>query len=93
MAENWSDGNFESQTPAAPRGFPSNVPEWEIPPEFEWIQRNARSARERRLDYNKSITPFTPIMDKRQPGLGKKNIDNDIYLRRQDEENRKACRF
>ena len=76
-----------------PRGFPSKIPEFEKQPEFEWIQRGARTPKERRLDYRRTITSnLTSLRDNRRPGLGKRDIDQDIYLRRQDEECRMACR-
>ena len=68
------------------------MPEFPVQPEFEWIQRGAHPPRDRRIDYRRSVTALTPLEVHRKPGLGKKNIDQDIYLRRQDEENRRACR-
>ena len=92
LAENWSDGDFESEVPNAPRGFPSHIPQFENQPEFEWIQRNAKTPRDRRLDFLRSITPLTSLTENRRPGLGRKDIDPDIYLRRQDEESRRIGR-
>ena len=92
LAEHWSDGDVETQASSAPRGFPPIVPLFEEQPDFEWTQRGAKTPRERRLDYERSRTTFTSLRDHRQPGMGKRDISQDIYLRRQDEEYRKACR-
>ena len=93
LAENWSDGEPNTIAPTAPRGFPLQVPSVETPPEFEWIQRGADSAKQRRLDYERSIPAMTPLISNRRPGLGKHDIDQEIYSRRQDEENRHTSRI
>ena len=94
MAENWSEGEIDSIAPSTPRGFPLQVPIKEEQPEFVWIQRGARTAKERRLDYRSTISSLTSLTAHRRPGLGRgKDIDQDIYLRRQDEEIRHSSRL
>ena len=93
MAERWSDGDVDSVAPSAPRGFPSHVPEPQVVPEFEWRNRNADSVAHRRSDYQRSLPPMTSLTAHRRPGYSRgQDIDQDIYLKRQDEENRRTCR-
>ena len=93
LAEKWSDGEIDSIAPPTPRGFPNDVPVKIEQPDFTWIQRGARSAQERRQDYERSIPRLTSIIDKRRPGFDKgRDIEQDVYLRRQDEEIRKSSR-
>ena len=94
MAEHWSEGDIRPVAPAAPRGFPTDAPVKIDQPDFTWIQRGARSARERRLDYLKTRSRFTTLLDKRRPGMDRgRDIDQDVYLRRQDEEIRYSSRL
>lgn len=92
LAENWSDGEPNTVAPTAPRGFPIKPPQLENQPEFEWIHRGTDSARQRRLEYQRSIPALTPLITNRRPGMGKRDIDQEIYSRRQDEENRHTSR-
>ena len=95
LAEHWSDGELSSVAPPTPRGFPTQVPQFENQPEFEWVQRGARTPAARRNDYqtSRNSSTFTSLVANRRPGFGKKDIEQDVYLRRQDEENRTICRY
>ena len=91
LAENWSEGEIDSVAPSTPRGFPVQVPVKEEQPEFQWIQRGSRTSKERRLDYKSTMRGLTSLTAHRKPGLDRgKDIDQDIYLRRQDEEIRQS---
>ena len=66
MAENWSDGPTGEPVNAAPRGFPTQVPQQPTPPTLQWIGVGAKSPRERRIAYERSRPQLTSLSANRR---------------------------